>query len=49
MQQESHAQDVHQIFHIALMTLVVTVSDKNNLVKVLLFKGELTHKLINDS
>ena len=44
MQHESHAQDVHQIFHIALRTLVVTVtvSDKSNLVKVLLIKTDMS-------
>ena len=44
MQQESHAQDVHQIFHIALITLVVTVtvSDKSNLMKVLLIKADMS-------
>ena len=44
MQQESHAQDVHQVFHIALITLVVTVtvSDKSNLVKVLLIKADMS-------
>ena len=43
MQQESHAQDVHQIFHVALITLVVTVtvSDKSNLVKVLLIEADM--------